>query len=201
MIRPPQAWRSHMCRLCGFGIVAAALSACAHSSATSGTGPATTTSTATADRNPCAVAGTCSVEVVIPSDVANDVARAGANYRVYPGCPRSLGFRENATPDKVPFIIPGSAEGIMATRSNSTMRGAIPLTQTSNTTVIIPKMSGRYATVAIFLGNEPGKYAVADFSKGPDQTVKFGYSYNGRSIGDDRIADGENRTAERRACP
>jgi len=42
---------------------------------------------------------------------------------------------------------------------------------------------------------------VVDFSKGPEQSAKFGYMFNGRSVVDDNIVDSQNRTAERHICP
>jgi len=177
----------------GLVIVAAALAACA---ASAGGGRASS-SAAPADRNPCEVAGTCSIEFVIPDDVAGVLSRAGMNFRVFPGCPRPLGFRENST-RSVPFTSDGNG---LSVSTNISMRGAIPLVQSDNSTVVIPRMSGRVATVAVFFRADPGKYVVVDFSNGPDQSAKFGYTYNGRSIVDDPIADARNRTAERHACP
>ena len=185
-----------MRRLLCIVVTAAALSAWAQSSATSGTGAAATPASSSAALQPCAVAGTCTVKVVIPNDVAAMLDRAGIAFKVFDGCPRTLGFRDN-TVGTSPMI----NDNIMSVKSTTRMRGAVPVAQSSNQAMAIPRLSGRFATVGIFFRTDPGKYAVADFANGPDQAVKFGYMYNGRLIVDDNLVDAENRTTERHMCP
>jgi hypothetical protein len=168
-----------------------AASGCAHRSSTANGPPASTS--AAGERNPCEVAGRCSIEIEIPIDVVNQIERAGANFRIFAGCPRALGFRDYTSSGR-------SSDNTVIQRNNTSMRGAVPLVQTTNSTIILPKMSGRVATIAIFFASDPGKYAVADFGRGPDQVVKFGYTLTSQGVINDNVSDGQNRTAERRAC-
>src|SRR5205823_123886 len=124
-----------MSRQFGLVITAFTLIACARASTTGGTTPA--------NRDPCDVAGRCTIEVVIPNEVAPQLERY-ATYRVYSGCPRSLGFQDLSS------IRSGS--GTSAIQPNSSIRAGIPIVQAQNTTITIPRMQGRYVTVAIFYG-------------------------------------------------
>lgn len=182
-----------MLRLPVVVFVAAALTACAHSSTTS-TAPAPATSSG--DQHPCGVAGACTVDIVIPDDVVNQLQLTGIIFKVFDGCPRALGFR-----DIIAGTSPMIRDNVLSVKTNTSMRGAVPVVQSTSATMVVPRLSGRYATVAIYFRTEPGKYAVVDFSSDPEQSAKFGYMYNGRAIIDDNAADLQNRTAERRMCP
>jgi hypothetical protein len=169
------------------------IGACAGRSTTAGA-PSASESMTPAERNPCTVAGRCMVTIDIPIDVVNQVEHAGANFRIYAGCPRTLGFRDYTSSGR-------AGDNRVVQRNNTSMRGAAPLVQTTEATIVMPQMAGRVATVAIFFASDPGKYAVVDFGRGPEQTVKFGYLLTGQGFINDNVSDGQNRSAERRACP
>jgi hypothetical protein len=172
--------------------IAATLGACAHPAGSPGGGSARSP----ADLHPCATAGACTVNVVIPDDVVRLLDRAGIVFKIYDGCPRTQGFRD-ITAATSPMI----TTSLLSVKTNSSMRGANAAMQSSNSTMVVPRLSGRYATIGIFYRTEPGKYAVVDFGDIPDQVVKFGFQYNGRVIVDDNLADSQNRTIERHLCP
>lgn len=136
------------------------------------------------------------MNVVLPDDVMRLLDRAGIVFKIFDGCPRTQGFRD-ITAATSPMI----NTSLLSVKTNSSMRGASPAMQSSSPTMVVPRLSGRYATIGIFYRTDPGKYAVVDFGDGPDQVAKFGYLYNGRSIVDDNLADAQNRTIERHLCP
>src|SRR5438309_12016444 len=102
--------------------LAIVLSACAQSSTTSATGTASTPSASPAAANPCAVAGTCTVDVVIPDDVVGALQRSGMSVKIFDGCPRTLGFRDNST-GASPMI----NDNMLSVRTTGSMSGAAPV--------------------------------------------------------------------------
>ena len=179
-------------------LAAMGLAACSHPSPSSEPAASVTPADVPANANPCDKAGRCSVNMVLPNDALRFL-QTDLVFKVYRGCPRALGFRQEE--GKVPFTIGGAAPGGVATNTSPSMRRAKAIVQSSELTVILPRMSGSVGTVGIFYGAEPGKYAVVDFSKDPNQTVKFGYTFSGPTLLDDRVVDAQNRTIEHRICP
>jgi hypothetical protein len=173
-------------------VIVAVLAACSHPSSTPRGGGAAA-STAPADRNPCEVAGRCTIQVEVPIEVVNALDHAGVNFRVYVGCPRALGFRDLGNTGR-------ASDNTVIQPQNTSMRAAVPIAHTTSSEIVMPQLAGRYATVAIFFAADPGKYAVVDFGRGPTQKVKFGYTITGQGIINDNNADSENRSAERRYC-
>lgn len=174
-------------------VIVVALAACANSS---GSGGAPAPAPSPADLHPCAVGGACTVNVVLPDDVARLLDQSGIVFKVYDGCPRTLGFRD-ITVGTSPML----TDNVLSIKTNSSMRSAVPVVQLSNPLIVVPRLSGRYATVGIFFRTEPGKYVVVDFGTDPDQAARFGYLYNGHTIIDDNLVDSQNRMTERHLCP
>jgi hypothetical protein len=155
--------------------------ACGGSAASSETTPApaasaaTTASTANTSSNPCS-AGDCTITVQVSDNIATEMQRRQANYKVYPGCPRSFGV-----------TTAGNLRGREAAINSRTAQIAVPGT-----------LPGRMATVAIFFGAEPQRYAVVDFGASKAPKVDFGYRWEGNSLANDLTIVNTNNSANTR---
>lgn len=138
------------------------------------------------------------MSVLIPDDALR-VLQPDMVFKVFVGCPKALGFRQDE--GQVPFTLGTPSAAAKMTSRTPSMRRRKAIAQSTDTTIVIPSMSGSLATVAIFYGADPGKYAVVDFSRTPSQTVRFGFVFTGPTLIDDKVTDAQNRSAERRLCP
>jgi hypothetical protein len=140
--------------------------------------PAAASTTAAAGANPCAGA-TCRVVVEVEAGgLANEFNRKQANYKLYQGCPRSLGVS-----------------------SPSQLRGVAPLVSSRTPAFSIPgTLQGRYATVGLFFGAEPARYVLVDFGANTTGTVDFGYVWTGNAMADDSPKVNANNSFITRSC-
>jgi hypothetical protein len=149
--------------------------ACGGSAASSETTPAPAASgatTASTAPNPCS-AGDCTVTVTVSTNIATEMQRRQANYKVYPGCPRSFGIT--------------SAANLRSREAPANSRTA---------TINVPAtFTGRMATVAIFFGADPQRYTVVDFGASKNPTVDFGYRWEGNALASDLTIVNTNNTA------
>jgi hypothetical protein len=166
----------HMRHTALFSILTLAAAACASSPSSSNTasGPAPAVNTAP---NPCS-AGACKVVIEVAPELASQFQRQQANYKVYQGCPRSFGV--------------STVDGL---------RGVTPLVSSRTEAIPVPGgLQGKLATVAIFFGAAPARYALVDFSKNPVATVNFGYRWNGNALEDDITVVSTNSSFMTRSC-
>jgi hypothetical protein len=99
--------------------------------------------------------------------------RRQANYKVYPGCPRSFGVTSAA-----------NLRGREAAVNSRTAQFTIPA-----------NFTGRMATVAVFFGAEPQRYTVVDFGASKMPTVNFGYRWEGNALASDLTVVNTNNSA------
>jgi hypothetical protein len=160
--------------------LALAAAACGGSSSTPNTTPApstTTTASASTAPDPCATTS-CQVVIKVSDEISSEFARKSANYKVYSGCPRSLGVSR--------------AEGL---------RAVTPAAQSRSNVVSIPSsFKGRLATVAIFFGAEPQRYTVVDLGAASTAAVDFGYQWNGNALSDFSTQVNTNNSTMNRLC-
>jgi hypothetical protein len=160
--------------------LALAAAACGGSSSTPNTTPAaSTTASASASTapDPCATTS-CQIVIKVSEEIAPEFARKVANYKVYAGCPRSIGVN--------------SASGL---------RAVTPAAQSRSNVVSIPSsFKGRLATVAVFFGAEPQRYTVVDLGAASTATIDFGYEWTGNALGSFSTQVNTNNSTMNRLC-
>ena len=153
-------------------LVAAACGGSAASSETTPAPAASSATTASTATNPCS-GGDCTITVQVSSNIATEMQRRQANYKLYPGCPRSFGVTSAA-----------NLRGREAAVNSRTAQFAVPA-----------NFAGRMATVAVFFGAEPQRYTVVDFGASKNPTVDFGYRWEGNALADDLTIKNTNNSA------
>jgi hypothetical protein len=150
------------------------------SSSTPETSPSPSTSAAASAStapDPCATTN-CQIVIQVSDEIAAEFGRKSANYKVYQGCPRTLGVRDSTG-----------------------FRALSPAAASRSNVVTIPStFKGRLATVAVFFGTEPRRYTVVDLGANKSPTVDFGYQWNGNALGSFTTQVYTNNTTMNRLC-
>lgn len=169
----------HSVVLAAFALVASACASTPSSStpAASTAASGSATASASAAPNPCA-GGTCRVAVEVDPQVAPQYQRLQVNYKLYQGCPRSLGA--------------SSVAGF---------RGLAPVTSSTQPMFTVPgTFTGRLATIVKFEGATPSRYVVVDFGANSTAAVNYGELWTGNALQDDKMVVNTNSSNERRLC-
>jgi hypothetical protein len=161
--------------------LAALASACSSGTASTNTSvtPATgATSTASTAPDPCA-GSACSVRVSVDPGVAPEYTRRQVNYKLFQGCPRTLGVT--------------GASGF---------RGLPAVATSVNPVFTVPSsFKGRYGTVVRFEGPNPQSgWVIVDFAAGTTAAVDFGQVWTGNALQTDQVVANKNASFERNAC-